>query len=152
MCQLIEEKDVTAVNLSLELERSVIQHELRDDAVIYVTEDGFYPFWINILNTRGFVGFSTHTYFKNSSTHLQRLEFCNKINCQSFMVTAYITDDEKLKIDHVLSYRDGMLRETFIRGCRQFSASIGRAITEIDPDNELIMPPGKMESEDEQNC
>lgn len=151
MCQLIEEKDVTAVNLSVELERAVIQHKLQDDEGIYVTEDGWFPFWIRILNERGFVGFSTHTYFRKSSTHLQRLEFCNRINYQCFMITAYISDDEKLKVDCVINFRDGMLKETFIRGCRQFSRTIEIAMLDLDPNNLIVLSPGTSESEDVDN-
>lgn len=149
MCTLIEESNVNIVNLSVELERAVIQHRLQEDESIYITENGFYPFWIRVLKNRGLVGLSTHTLFKKSATQLQRLEFCNHINYQYFMVTAYMTDDDKLKIDYSLSYRDGMLQETFIRGCREFSRTIEVAMRELDPENEIVLLPGQNESEPE---
>lgn len=149
MCILIEEGNVNIVNLSVELERAVIQHDLQEDEVIYITEDCFYPFWILVLKKRGFVGFSTHTQFRKSATKLQRLEFCNRINFQYFMVTAYMTDDDKLKIDHVVSYRDGMLQQTFIRGCGEFSRTIEVAMHDLDPENEIVLRPGQIESEPE---
>lgn len=149
MSNLIEEKDINIVKLSLELEQAVIQHELQDDEVIYITEDGFFPFWINLIKKRGFVCLSTYSFFKSASTRQQRLEFCNRINCQYFMVTAYTTDDNKLKIDHSFNYRDGLIQETFIRGCRSFSRSIEIALRVLDPDNELVLQPGQTESEAE---
>lgn len=148
MNNIIEEKDITAVILSLELEVAVIQHVLQDDEAIYVTEDGYFNFWIRILNKRGLIGFSTHTYFRKSITHSQRLEFCNTINSQYFMITAYTTDDEKLKIDHVINYRDGILQATFIRSCRQFSRTIETAMQELDPEHLIVLLPGQTESED----
>jgi hypothetical protein len=151
MTNLIEEKDVTAVNLSVELERAVISHELEEDSGIYVFEDGFFPFWIRVMDKRGFVGLSTHTRFKKSASQLQRLEFCNRINYEYFMVTAYVTDDERLKIDHVISFRDGMLKETFIRACRQFSRTIEKAMQALDPNHVLALAPGDTEEEDAGN-
>ena len=148
MANLIEEENVTAVNLSVELERAVIQHDLLDDESIYVTEDGWFNFWIRILKKRGFVGLSTHTLFKKYTTNLQRLEFCNSINSQYFMLTAYITDDDKLKIDHVMNFRAGLLQETFIRGCRQFSRTIETAMLLLDPEHLIVLLPGQTESED----
>lgn len=149
MSDLIEEEDVTAVTLSLLLEKSVIQHRLQDDESIYITEDCFYPFWIKVINNRGFVGLSTHTLFTKKTTKLDRLDFCNRINYQYFMLTAYMTDDDKLKFDHVLSYRDGILESTFIRGCREFSRTIEIAMRDLDPENEVVLPPGHTESEPE---
>ena len=151
MSNLIEEADVTAVTLSLQLEKTFIQHRLQDDESIYVTEDCFYPFWIKVLNNRGFIGLSTHTLFRTKTTKFQRLEFCNRINYQYFLLTAYMTNDDKLKFDHVLSYRDGILEATFIRGCREFSRTIEIAIRDLDPENEIILPPGHTESEDAEN-
>lgn len=149
MSNIIEEKDINIIKLSLELEKAVIQHELQDDEVIYVNEDGFFPFWINIIKKRGFVSLSTNTFFRSTSTRQQRLDFCNRINYQYFMVTAYTTDDNKLKIDHSFNYRDGLIQETFIRGCRSFSRSIEIALRVLDPDNELVLEPGQTESEAE---
>ena len=151
MCTLIEEENVNIVNLSVELEQAVIQHRLKDDESIYVNEDGWMPFWIRVLKHRGFVGLSTHTLFKKSSTELQRLNFCNRINLQYFMLTAYTTDDDKLKVDFVINFRNGLLRETFIRCCRQFSRTFESALTELDPDTEIVLLPGQVESEDEES-
>ena len=64
MSNLIEEKDITAVTLSLELEVAVIEHKLEDDQAIYVTENGFFPCWIRVLKNSGYVGFSTYILFR----------------------------------------------------------------------------------------
>ena len=151
MSNLIEEKDVTPVNLSLYLERAVIEHKLQDDHGIYVTEDGWFPFWIRVLEKRGFVGLTTYILFRNSSTHLQRLKLANKFNRRNWMGTAYLGDDNKLKIDHSLSFRDGMLTETFVRACRQYSGAIRESIPAFDPDYEMLLPLGETESEDAEN-
>ena len=148
MSMLIEELEVTAVNLSVELERAVIQHVLGEDEGIYVTEDGLYPFWISINRSLGYVSFKTHTCFKKSCGHLQKLELCNEINMTNFMTTAYVKDD-RLWLDYVLIYRDGLLRETFVRGCRQFARNVEKGLEQVDPENNFILPPGKTESEDE---
>ena len=55
MRTLIEEKDVTAVNLAVELEQAVIQHVLQEDESIYVTEDGWFPFWVRVQGNNGYV-------------------------------------------------------------------------------------------------
>ena len=148
MSMLIEEKEVTAVNLAVELERAVIQHVLDDDESIYVTEDGLFPFWVRILRGSGFISFKTHTNFKKSATHVQRLELCNELNMKNFMITACVQDD-RLYLDYVLIYRDGLLRETFIRGCRQFARNVEKGLEQVDPENSFVMQPGKTEPEDE---
>lgn len=148
MSMLIEENEVTAVNLAVELERAVIQHVLEDDETIYVTEDGLFPFWVRIHKGSGFVSFRTHTNFKKSASHVQRLELCNELNMKNYMITANVQDD-RLYFDYVLIYRDGLLRETFIRGCRQFARNVEKGLEQVDPENNFVLPPGKTESEDE---
>ena len=148
MSNLIEEKDVTVVNLAIELERAVIEHVLEDDKSIYVNEDGWFPFWVRVIQGAGFVSFKTHTTFKKSTSKLQRLEFCNELNNQNYLVTAYVQDD-RLAIDYAINFRDGILRETFIRTCRQFASNIERALNKVDPDNDFVLLPGKTEPEDE---
>lgn len=148
MSDLIEEKNVTAINLAVELERAVIEHTLDDDQSLYVTEDGWFPFWIRVLDGPGFVSFTTHTHFKKSTSQLQRLELCNALNIQNYLVTAYIQDD-RLVMDNVLNFRDGLLRETFIRTCRQFASNIERGLNKVDPDNDVVLPPGETEPENE---
>ena len=150
MSNLIEEKDVTVVNLAIELERAVIEHVLEDDKSIYVNEDGWFPFWVRVIQGAGFVSFKTHTTFKKSTSKLQRLELCNELNNQNYLVTAYVQDD-RLAIDYVLNFRDGMLRETFIRTCRQFASNIERGLNKVDPDNDFVLLPGKTEPEDEES-
>jgi len=148
MCQLIEEPDVTAVNLAIELERAVIEHRLDDNESIYVTEDGWFPFWIWVLKGAGYVSFKTHTNFKKSTSHLQRLEICNELNKTKYMLTCYEADD-RLFFDHVLNFRDGLLRENFVRACRQFSKAAETGLKETDPENDIVLMPGHVEAEDE---
>lgn len=150
MSNLIEEKDVTGVNLAVELERAVIEHVLEEDKGIYVNEDGWFPFWIRVLDGSGFVSFKTHTNFKKATSPLQRLELCNELNMQNFLITAYIQDD-RLMMDYVFNFRDGLLRETFIRTCRQFASNIERGLNKVDPTNNFVLLPGKTEPEDESN-
>ena len=150
MSMLIEEKDVTAVNLAVELERAVIGHVLDEDGSIYVTEDGLFPFWIRLHKGSGLVSFKTHTYFKKATSALQRLEICNELNSQNFMFTAYVRG-EMLCLDNALMYRDGLLRETFVRGCRQFANAVEKGIDQVDPECSFILPPGKTEAEDKED-
>ncbi len=148
MSILIEEKDVTAVNLTLELKRAVIEYVLNEDTSIYVSEDGWFPFWIRENRDIGFVNLRTHTYFKKATTLMQRLEICNEINKTKYMVTAYYKDG-RLCFDHALNCRDGILRENFIRACRQFSTNIEMGLRATDPDRQFILQPGQTEDEAE---
>jgi 5-formaminoimidazole-4-carboxamide-1-beta-D-ribofuranosyl 5'-monophosphate synthetase len=101
-----------------------------------------------VLEGAGFLSFKTHTNFKKSTSKLQRLELCNELNMQNYLITAYVQNN-RLMIDYVFNFRDGLLRETFIRTCRQFASNIDRGLSKIDPDNDFILLPGKTESEDE---
>jgi hypothetical protein len=144
MSMLIEEKDVTPVNLAVELECAVIGHVLDEDGSIYVTENGLFPFWIRIHKDANLVTFKTHTYFKKATSPVQRLEICNDLNTQNFLLTAYARDD-MLCLDHALIYRDGLLRETFVRGCHQFAKAVEKGIDQVDPQGCFILPPSKSE-------
>lgn len=149
MSNLIEEKDVTAVHLAVELEQAVVQHVLQDDESIYVTEDGWFPFWIRVQKNNGYVVFETHTRFARAASHVKRLELCNELNASNFLVTAYVRED-KLCLDCVVNYRDGVLRETFIRTCRQFTRNIENGLAKVDAEKTFVLPPGKTEPEDEE--
>jgi hypothetical protein len=89
---------------------------------------------------------NTHTRFKRAVGKLQRLELCNEINTKYFLLTASM-DNQRLSIDHVLLYRDGLTRETFVRACRTFSQNIGRALSDLDPDDSVVLGPGEDEEE-----
>jgi hypothetical protein len=144
MCTVIEEKDVTPVNLSLELEKAVISQRLDEDGSIYVNEPGWFPFWINLKRGNGLVMLVTHTNFKREVSKVQRLEFCNEINSKFFMLTANVSG-QTLRVDYSLLYSDGLTRETFIRTCRTFNQNISRAMNELDPDDSIVLAPGEDE-------
>ena len=148
MSMLIEEADVTAVNLAVELERAVIQHVLQEDQSIYVTEDGMFPFWIKLNQEIALVSLRTHTDFRSSVSAMQRLEICNELNMNNYLITAY-TQNDRLYMEYVLNYRDGLLRETFIRCCRQFANSVEKGLAQVDCDNEFVLAPGQTELGDE---
>ena len=138
MNRLIEETDVSIVNLSLELERAVIEHRLQEDEKLYVIEQNFFPFWVQILKTPCFVSFTTYLMFRENTTLLQRLELTNQFNQDTYMSSAHVVQN-MLRIEHVLTYKNGILSETFIRGCRQYSGGISLFISEYDPDYKLLM-------------
>lgn len=148
MSFLIEELDVNPVNLAIELERAVIEHSIEEDESIYVTEDGWFPFWIRVLRGAGYVHFKTHCDFKKATSHLQRLEICNELNKSKCMLTCHAMDD-RMYFDHVLIFRDGLLRENFVRACRQFAKAVETGLQEADPDNHFVLMPGQTESENE---
>ncbi|OQW85929.1 MAG: YbjN domain-containing protein [Rhodoferax ferrireducens] len=148
MTELIEEKDVTPVNLALALERAVIAHDLDEDQSIYVKEDGWFTFWIWVRKGTGYVHLKTHTHFKKSTTQLQRLEICNEFNKSKFMLTCYESRG-RLCFDHALNFRDGLLHENFVRSCRQFAKSIETGLADTDPDNVFVLQPGETAPEDE---
>ena len=150
MSNFIEESNVSIIALSLHLERAVVKHELQDDAGIYVIEDNWFPFWIKILKQPGLIGFITYINFRKSSTRIERLELANQYNCESYMVAAFVNDDI-LKMTHTISYRDGLLNETLIRVCRQFSRDIGFAIAEFDPEYKILMRLTETQSVEEEN-
>lgn len=150
MCTVIEEKDVTPISLSLELEQAVIRHEVRDDQELYVTEAGWFPFWIHVSKGNGQIVLKTYTCFRKSTGVLQRLEFANEVNSKLALICAYV-DKQTLRFDHCLLYRDGLTRESFVRACRMFNESLNKARSELDPDRSILLAPGEQEDvEDDQ--
>lgn len=148
MCVVIEDKDVTPINLSLELEQAVVRHELGKDNEIYVTETGWFPFWIRVYRVPGQVVLSTHTRFRKAVSAFQRLELANEMNKRFTLISVHV-DDSLLRIDHCLLFRDGLTRESFIRACRVFNDSVRRAMDDLDPDDSILLGPGESESTDQ---
>ena len=62
-------------------------------------------------------------------------------------MTSYVTGD-MLNFDCIVNYRDGVLRETFIRTCRQFTRNIENGLAKFDIDNIFVLPPEKPEAEE----
>lgn len=150
MCTVIDDKNVSAITLSLELEQAVINHQVRDDYELYVTEAGWFPFWIYVSKGNGQIILKTYTCFRKIITAYQRLEFANEVNSKLALICAYV-DKQTLRFDHCLLYRDGLTRESFIRACRMFNESLNKAINELDPDKSLLLAPGEREeAEDDQ--
>lgn len=58
---------------------------------------------------------------------------------------------DMLCLDHALMYRDGLLRETFVRGCRQFAKAVEKGLDRVDPQGSFILPPGKSEAKDKES-
>jgi hypothetical protein len=151
MCTVIEEIEVTAVNLSLYLEQAVIRHDVDDEREIYITETGWFPFWIQVRRKSAQLILSTHTMFRRSTGTLQRYEFVNEVNSKFVLVSAFV-DGKRLRVDHALLYRDGLTRESFIRTCRVFNDSLTRAMSELDPDGSILLAPGETEDSDQENA
>jgi hypothetical protein len=150
MCTVIIEKSVTPISLSLELEQAVVRHQVRDAQELYVTEAGWFPFWIHVSEGNGQVVLKTYTCFRAKIGTLQRLEFANEVNSKLALLCAYV-DKQTLHFDHSLLYRDGLTRESFIRACRMFNESLNKARFELDPDQSILLAPGEREDpEDEQ--
>lgn len=147
MTTLIEEKDVTLATLSLALESAVISHKQDGDNSLYIVEDSFFPCWIRIFEDIGFVAMRTYTNFRSSANRNQQMEICNELNSINFVATA-CARDKKLMFDHVLNYRDGLLKEDFIRTVRQFSDNITEGLKRVDEENCFILGPGESETEE----
>ena len=146
MINLIEEENINPVTLSIELERAVLQHEAREDGSLYLTENGFFPIFIRVRKHSGLVSLDTYLYFRESATELERLKLANTMNQCAFGITCYV-NDAQLKFDHILNYRNGLLRETFVRVVRNFSRVVGKSISEHDPGYQLLMPLLEMSAE-----
>ena len=149
MINLIEEKDVTYVTLSLEFERASIDYETRDEGnSLYIIEPGWFPFWCRINRNSSLIALGTYIQYRDSPTELQRLTLANDFNRYAFGISAYV-EDNKLKIEHILNYRNGLLRENFIRISRNFPAVITKSIRDHDPNYEFLMPLSEMSSEND---
>ena len=67
----------------------------------------------------------------------------------NYVVTSYVQGDT-LYFDCIVNFRDGVLRETFIRTCRQFSKNIEKGLSQVNVDDTFVLRPGKTEPEDEE--
>ena len=133
----IEENDVTLATLSCELERAVMQYETREKS-LYVNESGMFPFWIHVNDNGDLVGLETYLGFRDTASELDQLKLSNEFNRYAFGITAYAAEN-KLKIDHIINFRGGLLRETFVRVCRNFALTVHNSIRDHDPNYEILL-------------
>jgi hypothetical protein len=145
---LIEEKDLSLVALSLELEKATIDCDLRDEHSIYVHEEGMFPFWINLHEGPRFLLLTTYLEWVPEVPDEERLAFCNRINEQLFMPAVYLRtierdDGETIKrftAAYPISYRDGLLISQFIRLCRKFASAMTQIQNDFDPEHAMLQP------------
>lgn len=145
MSQLIEANDITVAHMSVELETAVIHHRADDDG-IYIDEDNWFPFWVSFRPRSGHLLLNTYVEFRQTATRDEQLELVNRINRSAFIGTAYVVErkpNPRMQIDHALYYRDGLIREAFIRMCRQFSQTVMDDIAKCDPDRKWTLRVGE---------
>lgn len=141
----IEETDVTSVSLAIELERAVVNHTMNPDGSLYVIDDQWLGFWCVIREPSSLINLTTYVNFRSSTTEFQRLTLSNDINRTAYGLTAWNAEGQ-LRLEHVLSYRGGLLRETFVRGVRSFGAVITKALHQFDPNYKLLVPVSETEA------
>lgn len=146
MTFLIEENDVGPVTLSIALEQSAISHLLEEDENLYIDELGIFPHWVNIHQDAHLIFLKTHTGFRAKVSEFQRLEIANKLNSNNIMLTAFVKNDN-LMFDHVINFKSGLLRETFIRAVRQFARNVERGIARVDIEEVFLLKPGEVEEQ-----
>lgn len=125
MSTFLEEKEVSLVSLSLELEMAALEHTVQDNVNLYVNEEGTFPFWIRLYPDSHMMSFSTYVDFDDRVKGLDRLRFCNLFNESKLAPSVHVAKN-RLYADYAMSYRDGLIRSQFIRMCRSFSSGAGQ--------------------------
>ena len=125
MNTFLEEKTITLVTLSLELEQAAIAHTLQDNHQIYVHENGMFPFWIKLHPQTFLIALSTYLDVDAAVPLAQHHALCNQLNSESFLPAVHI-HEQRLYADHAIYYRDGLIRSQFIRLCRLFTHGVER--------------------------
>lgn len=142
MSTLIEDKDVSLVTLSLELEQAAIAHSLQGETKIYVSsEDVAFPFWLQLCEGPRLILFTTYAEFDGDVALAERHAFCNRVNGKLLLPAAH-EHDGRLYADHAMSYRDGLLRSQFIRMCRFYAEGVESIVRTFDPDHAVLKPLG----------
>ena len=144
---LIEENDVSLVTLSLALEQASIEFKTRENNRLYVTEDGYFPFWIEIAKGAHYVFLTSHLEFVEGLSEETKLEFCNQVNARLYIPSAnvQVIDREgericRMNTGYPIFYRDGLIPSQFIRLCRLFSEGMKQIVNELDAEHELLQP------------
>ena len=130
MSTFFEEKSITLVALSLELEQAAIAHTVQDNHQIYVHVNGMFPFWIKLHPQTFLIALTTYLDVQATVPIEQHHALCNRLNSQSFLPAVHI-HDQRLYADHAIYYRDGLIRSQFIRLCRLFTQGVERVRGEI---------------------
>lgn len=128
--ELIPEKEITLVNLSLILEHACVEHEIQQEDRIYITEDGIFPLWIRIFESAHILALSTYIKPPEGKAEEELLKFCNGVNEQFLVPSAYFREGKiwcfmpiYLK-DHLQKSHLLRLIRYFGDGCRKVKNSI----------------------------
>ena len=130
MNTFLEEKTITLVTLSLELEQATIAHTLQHNHQIYVHENGMFPFWIKLHPQTFLIALGTYLDADAAVPVERHHALCNRLNSESFLPAVHI-HEQRLYADHAIYYRDGLIRSQFIRLCRLFAHGMERVRGEV---------------------
>lgn len=144
---LIEEDQVTLVNLSLALEQATIAHESQNGHALYITESGMFPFWVELRPQPRYILLRSYLDFAPGVDTLDRLNFCNDINLRLYVPNVAVqvleVDSDtkpRLVATYPIYYRDGVLHSHFIRLCRAFSIGMAQIQSEFDAEHQMLIP------------
>ncbi|MFC7460605.1 YbjN domain-containing protein [Hydrogenophaga defluvii] len=128
--ELIEEQDISIVNLSLLLEQSVIQHTIQEEDKIYVTEPGVFAHWIRIFREPCIIALSTYFTLPEGMNDVEKLEFCNKINAEYLVPSAY-TKDDRVWLFNPIYFKSGLIKSHLVRQIRYFASGCQKVRREL---------------------
>ena len=128
--ELIPEKEVTLVNLSLILEQACLAHILEKEDRIYLNEDGIFPFWIRIFESAHILAFSTYIKAPEGKTEEELLKFCNKVNQDFLVPSAYVRDD-RIWCFFPLYIKDHLQKSHLLRLIRYFGDGCSKVKSEL---------------------
>lgn len=141
MSTLLSESEITSPNISVRLESAVISHNMNERGSIYVLENNWFPYWINIHKNRKLINFNTYTHFRAGTPEEKKMEIVNELNKAGALMSVY-ADNDSVCMLYFMHFRDGMLLEHFIRTCRDFPIDVKESIRSVDPDGSWLLPPG----------
>ncbi len=128
--ELIDEKDVSIVNLSLLLEQSIIQHEIQNEERIYITEPGIFAHWIRIFKDPCIIALSTYFTLPDGMSGIEKLEFCNRINAEYLVPSAY-TKGDRVWLFNPIYFKSGLIKSHVVRQIRYFASGCEKVRQEL---------------------
>lgn len=128
--ELIPEKEITLVNLSLILEQACLAHQIEDEERIYMNEDGIFPFWIRIFDSAHILAFSTYIKAPEDKTEDELMKFCNEVN-QKFLVPSAYYRDNRIWLFLPIYMKDHLQKSHLLRLIRYFGDGCSKVRSEL---------------------
>lgn len=133
--EIIAQSDVTPQRLAQVLTAAgIVDNEIDEDGDLFVRHEGL-GFFIFIVHDRCIKLSGTFT-FKETATHLQKLEMCNRAN-DGYMFPRFSFEEHRLVVDYFINIEEGLLLQLLLSSIEHYVGATYSILSDVNTEDIL---------------